>query len=177
MFLESPWPAALLCIVLQIILGLVFIRTGRAIVLVAMAVVLAACAALIVIEQTTVTDTEHVEDTLHGIAEKLEANNVEAVLADFAPQCPRLAEARSVLERVTVESASVGSDLEVRINLLTSPPSATAFFTGRIQARDKRGTIPYEHYVRKFKVKLAREGDRWLVVDYEDADFRDAFER
>jgi hypothetical protein len=169
MFIESPWPATLLCIVAQVILGIVFLRTGRALVVVAMGVVLAVTAAALVIERTIVTDTELVEDTLHGIAEDLEANDFAAVLASFAPNCPRLAEVRSQLNRVTVQSASVGADLEVRISQLTSPPSATAYFTGRINARERSGTIPYENFIRKFKVKLERQDDRWLITDVEDA--------
>lgn len=171
MFIESPWPAAMMCIVLEVILAIVFMRTGRAVVLVAMALVLAATAGMILLEQTIVTDTEQVEDTLHGIAEDLQANDVDAVLASFSPTCPQLARVRSSLKDVTVQSASVGADLEVRINKLTSPPSATAYFTGRINAKEKRGTtIPNENFFRKFKVRLERRGDRWLIVDVQDAE-------
>jgi hypothetical protein len=168
-FLESPWPAALACIVLEIILGAIFMRTGRALVVVAMGVVLAITAALLIVERVIVTDIEQVEDTLHGIAEDLEANDFAAVLRSFSPKCPRYAEVRSQLDRVTVQSASVGPDLEVRVSQLTSPPSATAYFTGRINAREHSGTIPYENFIRKFKVRLERRGDRWLITDVEDA--------
>lgn len=168
-FLESPWPAVLLCIVVETILGIVFMRTGRVLVVVAMGLVLAATAGMLILEATVVTDTEQIEDTLHGIAEDLEANDVPAVLAAFAPQCPRLREVRSRLERVTVQSASVGADLEVRISKLTNPPSATAFFTGHIHARENRGTIPYENFIRKFQVKLERRDGNWLITDVEDA--------
>jgi hypothetical protein len=64
----------------------------------------------------------------------------------------------------------------VRLSPLTSPPSATAFFTGHAEGRDKRGQIPYERFLRKFKVRLHREGDRWLVADFEDLDPRSRFE-
>jgi hypothetical protein len=169
MFFESPWPAAMICIVLEVMLAIVFIRTGRAMVLVAMALVLAAAAGMILLEQTIVTDTEEVEDTLHGIAEDLQANDV--VLASFSPTCPQLARVRSSLKDITVQSASVGADLEVRINKLSSPPSATTYFTGRINAKEKRGTtIPYDNFFRKFKVRFERHGDRWLIVDVQDAE-------
>ena len=168
-FVESPWPATMLCIVLQVILAVIFMRTGRAIVLAGMAVVLAITAGMIILERTIVTDTEQVEDTLHGIAEDLEAGDVEAVLASFTPDCPKLDQLRSTLNRVTIRSASIGADLEVRISQLTSPPSATAFFTGRIDGRDNSGTVPYERFARKFKVKLERRDGHWLITDYEEA--------
>lgn len=167
-FIESPWPATILGIVLEIILGLVFMRTGRALAVVGMAVVLAATAGMILLEQFIVTNTEQIEDTLHGIAEDLEANDAAAVLAAFTPECPKLPQVRSALNGVTIRAASVGADLEVRISQLTSPPSATAFFTGHIEGSDNRGTVPYEHFIRKFKVKLERRGDRWLITDFED---------
>jgi len=169
MFVESPWPAIMLCIVLEIMLGILFMRTGRGLVVVAMAVVLAVTAGMLVLERIVVTDTEQVEDTLHGIAEDLEANDVAAVLASFSPDCPRLAQVRATLDGVTIRSASVGPDLEVRISQLTSPPTATAYFTGRIDGRDNSGTIPYDRFARKFKVKLQRRDGRWLITDYEDA--------
>ncbi|MEX0678183.1 MAG: hypothetical protein WD063_13960 [Pirellulales bacterium] len=169
-FVESPWPATMLCIVLEVILSIIFMRTGRGLVVVAMGVVLAITAAMLVLERTIVTDTEEVEDTLDGIAEALEANDAAAVLAAISPACPKLAQARSALDDVTIRSASVGADLEVRISKLTNPPTATAYFTGRIEGKDNRGTIPYEHFVRKFKVKLEKRGDRWLVTDYDQAD-------
>jgi hypothetical protein len=131
---------------------------------------------MVMLERVVVTDTEQVEDTLHGIAEDLEANNIPLVLASFSPNCPGIRQAESVLRRVKIETAVVGRDLEVRINKLTSPPTATAYFTGRIQARDTGGSIPYENYIRKFKVRLELRGDRWLVADYEDGDMRKKME-
>ena len=169
MFIESPWPATLLCIGSEVCLAMLFMRTGKALVVVMMAVVLAVSAGLILMEQTIVTDTEQVEDTLHGVAESLAANDMARVLAAFAPSCPGHDQVQSILPTVLVSSASVGSDLEVRISKLTNPPQATTYFTGRIEAKSKRGTIPYEKMFRKFKVKLERRGDHWLIVDYTDA--------
>ena len=171
-FVESPWPAVALCTLLLLVFGAIFVRTGRASVVVAMLAVIGALVGLVVVERMIVTETEEVEDTLHGIAENLTANKVPEILASFAPNCPGIGQARSALNSFTVESAMVGRDLEVRINKLTSPPTATAFFTGRIQATDNSGTIPYQNYIRKFKVKLERHGDRWLIADYDDGDLR-----
>ncbi len=171
-FLESPWPSVVLCTFLILCFGVLFMRTGSVWVIAALVASVGLMAGLVVLERTIVTDTEEVGDTLHGIAENLEANDMPMVLASFSPNCPGVRQAESVLRRVTVQSAVVGRDLEVTINKLTSPPTATAYFTGRIQARDNGGTIPYENYIRKFKVRLERHGDRWLVADYEDGDLR-----
>lgn len=170
---ESPWPATLGAIVLLVIFGAVFLRTGRVLVLVGMGVVVAALAGFIFVERIVVTDTEEVEDTVHGIALDLANNDTAAVLAAFVPTSPLRSRAQSALDDVTIHAAHVGNDLEVRINKLTNPPTATAFFTGRVHAKEKRGqTIPYENFIRKFRVKFERHNRRWLIVDYEDIDPR-----
>ncbi len=171
-FVESPWPAVALCAVLLFVFGTLFVRTGRVWALAVMAAAVAGLVGLVVLERAIVTETEEVEDTLYGIAEDLEANDTTRVLDSFAPNCPRIGQTRSALSRVTVQSATVGRDLEVRINKLTSPPTATAYFTGRLQVRDNSGTIPYENYIRKFKIKLERHADRWLIADFDDGDLR-----
>ena len=124
------------------------------------------------LERTVVTDTEEVEDTLHGIAEALAAGDLQVAMAAISPNCGQLPHFRRVLDEVNLNSAWIGADLEVRINRLTSPPTATAYFTGHADGQDKRGRIPYERFMRKFKVRLEREGDRWLVTQMEDADPR-----
>ena len=171
-FVESPWPAVAVCTALLFVFGTIFVRTGRVWTIVVMVMTVAALAGMIVVEQKIVTETEEVEDTLHGIAENLEANNLPEVLSSFAASCPGINRARSALNSVTVQSATVGRDLDIRINQLTNPPTATAYFTGRLQFRDKSGTIPYDNFIRKFKVRLERHDGRWLVADYEDGDLR-----
>lgn len=172
-FVESPWPSVALGIVLEIMFAILLFRTGRAALFAPMAVVLALTLAMLAIERAVVTEIEEVEDALDAVAGALEANDVEAVLAAFSPRCPRLGEVRSALARFTVSDARVGGDLEVRLNRLTSPPSATTYFTGRVAGKDKRGAVPYENMIRKFKVTFHRDGGRWLIADYSDADFRD----
>ena len=64
-----------------------------------------------------------------------------------------------------------GNDLVITLaSNPTIPPSATAYFTGRVEAHDSGGTIPYENFIQRFKVTLHRRGDRWLIHDYEVAD-------
>ena len=90
-FVETPWPAVLTCTVALVVFGVLFMRTGRASMIVAMAAIVGALVGLVVLEQTIVTDTEEVQDTLHGIAEHLAANNVTEVLASLtnsSTNCP-----------------------------------------------------------------------------------------
>lgn len=177
LFVESPWPSLMLGVVVEALLAIALVRTGRAAIVAPMLFVLAVTTGLVILERTIVTESEEVEDALDAVASALEANDLPAVLAAFSPDCTRLGEVRSALSRFTVVRAHVGGDLEVRPNRLTLPPSATAYFTGRVEGKDKRGAVPYEHMIRKFKVRLERHGQKWLIADYSDADFRERKER
>ncbi len=171
-FVESPWPSLMLGVVLEVILTIALVRTGRVAIIGAMVVVFAMTVGMVILERMIVTEAEEVEDSLDRVAAALVANDSPAVLACFSPQCPRLAELRSILSRVTVRVATIGGDLEVRPNHLTQPPSAICYFTGHVEAKDSRGQIPYEHMMRKFKVTLRKEGGRWLIADYSEAEPR-----
>jgi hypothetical protein len=171
-FVESPWPSVILGIGLEVILAIYLVRSGRVIVIAAMVAVLAITAGLVVLERVVVTESEQVDDTLEEIARALAANDSSAVLSQFSTKSPRRAEVQSAMSRVTISEARIGNDLEVRLNQLTAPPSASAYFTGHIQLKGAREAIPYEHVVRRFKVTLHKEGDRYRVFDYDDADPR-----
>ncbi len=163
---ESPWPALTVGIVLVVALAIVLVRTGRAAALVAMGCVLALTIGFVILERAVVTEVESVEDALEAVAAALESNDPPTVLALLSPASPRRREVESVMSRLRIREANVGGDLEIRTNALTSPPSASAYFTGRIDAQDNRGEVPYDQLVRKFKVTLHHDGDRWLLFDF-----------
>jgi hypothetical protein len=160
---ESPWPALTLGVVLLVALAIALVRTGRVFVLVAMAAVLALTAGLLVWESLVVTEREAIEDTLYAAAAAVAANDAPAVVTHFTAESPARGEVEQALARFSVIEARVGGDLEIATNQLTNPPSARAFFTGRIRAHDNRREIPYENLIRKFRVVLHREDDRWLI--------------
>jgi hypothetical protein len=164
--LESPWPAITLGLFLEVGLAIALVRSGRGVILVAMAFVLVLTAGMLVLEWAVVTEIEQVENALARVAATLEANDPPAVLRLMSPKSPRRGEVESILSRVVILEAHVGGDLEVRTNRLTNPPSATAYFTGRFRARDRRGEIPYEQVVLKFKITLHHRGQSWLIYDY-----------
>ena len=167
---ESPWPAIAFGVIAEVILAIVLLRTGRASVLVGMALVALITAGLLVAELAIVTQREEIETVLDLAATRLEANDPPQVLQLVSPRSPRRGEIESILAHITVRDARITSDVEVRTNRLTSPPSAKAFFIGRVEANDKRGAVPYEQFIGRFAVTLHRDGDRWLIYDYDDDD-------
>jgi hypothetical protein len=165
--IESPWPALMMGVSLELCLAIYLVRSGRAVVIAAMVLVAALTGALLLAERWIVTDAEAVEDTLDAAATALEANNPPQVLALFASDSPRRREVESILSRVTVREARVG-ELTIQFDDSGGQRRATARFMGRVQAHDKRGQLPYEQMVGKFVVYLHREGDRWLIDNYSE---------
>src|SRR4051794_28997970 len=86
---ETPWPGLLLAGLIELALGFLLVRSGRAWVIVAMAGVLVAAIALVVIERLVVTDKEEIENSLETVAAALEAHDVPGVLATLATEFPR----------------------------------------------------------------------------------------
>ena len=60
------------------------------------------------------------------------------------------------------------TDMDVTVNDLTSPPTATAVFTARVSARIKAGVLggPVTHVI-SFTLKLRRESGEWLISGHE----------
>lgn len=164
--LESPWPALSLGVVLELILAIVLVRTGRSIVLVAMVVVLLVTSGFVLLERWVVTQQEEIENALQRAEATLERNDAPAVLALFTQNSPRRNEVANVLARFHVRDAHIGRDLEIAPDVSTDPPSVRASFTGRVEGSDSRGEVPYEQVIRKFTVTLHRVGDQWLIHDY-----------
>jgi hypothetical protein len=168
--LESFWPAITLGVVLELVLAIVLVRTGRGLAIVGMVAVLVVTVGLVALERYVVTEQEEIENSLSAAEVALERNDVAAVLALFTPASPRRSEVAKVLSRFKVRDAHIGRDLEIRVSALTSPPSAHAFFTGRVEGSDTRAEVPYEQVIRKFAVTLHRSDGRWLIHDYEMSD-------
>ncbi len=166
--LENPWPAILVGIVVEAILAVILVRTGRGAVLVAMGGVLLVVLALVGLEWLVVTERERVEMAVEAGRAGLEANDLDAVLACLAPQASvtedlvRWAMRRVEFERVRITQLDVG-----RINELTSPPSVNVRLNFLAEFRDRQGVIPYRHYSTEIGLTLRRFDDRWLVTDYE----------
>ncbi len=169
-FVESPWPSVMLGLALEAVLVIVLVQIRRPVIIALMASVLAITLGMLVVERMIVTENEEVEDMLDGLASALVTNDSPSIMAMFTDDSPRRNEVQSILSRVTIRDARVGGDLEIRLNKLTIPPSATTYFTGRVDAKDNRGTIPYEHLIRRFKVTLHKQNGRWKLFDYAEQD-------
>jgi hypothetical protein len=170
LLLESPWPALFVGIPVLVLLAIAYTNTRQRRLLTAAGCVLVGMLLMVLLEMFVVTEREAVEQTLEAVAQALESNDLEAVLAHLSPEAASIrAAAMTYLPGVRVSDANVGNDLEVTINRLTSPPTARAEFTGRISFDKQSGpqAVPYNNFVRKFAIKLERSGQQWLLSSYE----------
>ena len=164
--LEDPTPTLVAVVLIVAVLTIALIKTGRGSFLLAIAGVALLGGALLVLEWLVVTDRETVEETLSAAAKALEANDAQALSAYIAAESPMRREVAQEMSRVTINKAS-WSRLEVKFNRYTNPPSAVADFMGYINAKDRRGEMPYENFAGRFVVQLRKENDRWVMTGYE----------
>jgi len=163
---ESPWPVIFCGVVAEAILGAVFLGSRRVIFLLPMAIVLVLVLSGVALERMVVTQREEVEATLDGLAAALEANDVEGALGYLSPSAGATrGRAQWALDRFKVTKAKI-SGLEITVNKLTNPPSATAAFTGSLGLFDRRGEVPTSSYPISFTAEFRKEGDRWLVTKH-----------
>jgi len=163
---EDPTPTLVAAALIEALLVLALVKTGRGVLLWAVAGVALQAVALLALEWLIVTDKEKVEETLSGAARALEANDPQAVLSYIDPSSSLRGQVSQEMSRVTITKASFNR-LDVKFNRHTSPPTAEADFMGYISAKDRRGELPYENFVDRFKVQLRLSKDRWLVTGYD----------
>lgn len=168
--LETPVPALVAGMIVEAMLVAWLMHSRRQVLWIPIVLVLLATLGLVLLEAAVVTDREEVAAVLDAIASALESNDLSTLLAYVSTThgagIRRDIQARLPPWRVT--DAHVGRDLKVEINPLTVEPTAAATFTGRVTVTSRDGTLRNAHYLRKFTVKLRREGSGWLAYDYEE---------
>jgi hypothetical protein len=170
-FIESPWPILLIGIGAEAVLAIMLLRTGRGRLLWAMVGVAAFVVAGLLVEHFVVTDRKAVTQTLEEARAAVVANDLQRLLNCISPTAPTARrDADWMLHRVEVNQGSI-HQLEITVNRLTSPPSARARLVAVGAGRDRMNEFPYNGFYRRVVVNLRREGDRWLITDYDVEDF------
>jgi hypothetical protein len=165
-FIESPWPFLLIGIVLEAVLGVLLLQTGRGKLLWAMIGVGVFTLLGLVAERLIVTDRELVEATLDKAARAVENGDTDKLIeciSDSKSDEWIRDKARKAMADYKVDSVWI-RNLEITVNNLTSPPTAKAKFTAVGQGQDRKGVIPYRAYSEPVVVELKKKGDRWLVT-------------
>ncbi len=165
-FLENPIPIVVAGIVLEAILAVVLVRTGRGVILWAMVGVLAVALGGITLEQMVVTEKERVEQTLEAVVAAVKANDREAVIRQIDPNDANTINLiDSTMRRVEFTDAKI-TGLDITINRLTSPPTAHAHVIGYVGFEERSGLVQFGRRLINLDVVLGKQADRWVILEH-----------
>lgn len=166
---EDVRPLLLAGLLIEGLLVIFFVRTGRTATFIPIVIVLALMGLAAIVEQLVVTDKEQIAATLDEVAMALKQNDGPVVLRHIDPQATEMRRrVESAIGLVIIREAQY-RDLKVTVHP-GSPPTATAEFIGHVAFTDPKQQAPYERYMRRFRVTLRRDPDRWVMTDYEVSD-------
>jgi hypothetical protein len=149
-------------IILEIVLGLVLLRTGRGSALIAMGFVALATLLAIGVERLIVTDAKRVKATLEHARAAVQSNHVQLALEYVDPNA---AELREWIARVPGHlrfSEVQIKNVEVTIDRKSTPPRAEAKFFGT--ATFGSNQFSDFKYAAELTVELRPINGQWLIT-------------
>ncbi len=167
-FTEDSTPLLVIGVIIEALLVLGIVKTGRVWILYAMVAVALLVGAVVYIEKHTITDTKRVRAALDNAAAALEHNDSAALVDCISPSSMALRdEAARVLRLAEFKSVYI-SRLTVHVNRFNNPPSAVADFVVHANGVDRTGMVPYNNFFRSLRVVFRWENERWLIESYSD---------
>lgn len=166
--LESPFSVGLCGGLIVLALGVWWTQSGARV-----AAALAAAAALIttglvIVSLQIETEREQIRRTIAEVADALDNNNVPlAVSYIHAGAAAGLQRASQELPQYTFHEARVTRMHSIEVHPQLAPPAAIAEFNVAVEVEAGGQKIPVRRFV---KVYFVKQGDRWLVRDYEHFD-------
>lgn len=163
--LEDPTYLIAFGIVAEAVLGFILANTGRGVVLVAMVGVLLLVTAGVAVEWLVVTEVERVEAVIDGVAAALEDNDRRVL--DYIAPSDDYSRRRAIWALREVEFTEIKiRDLKIKINELSSPPTATANFIGVVSGRDRTGDFGHLTRPVGFTLEFCLQSGRWLITGH-----------
>jgi hypothetical protein len=168
---EDPWTIIIVGGLAELLLGVAVWRTGKVAIIGAMGIVLALIGLGLFIEWKVVTDREAAEGTLYAAADAVIAGDPQGVLRFVAPEAEEVQSAvRHYLGWVEFTKITIRSP-ETRI-LEGQQRIARIRLTAHVKVRLKTGMeVARDEFPVFLEVRLRKQGDEWLVTDYERLNF------
>ena len=165
LFLENPlpiWALGSVCLAASLV---VFFAKRSAGSMAVVAGVVAATILLLVVEKVVITPSEQVEESLSALMSAIEANDLPAVLGMIDPAATKVrSDAQILMPQIKVKETG-STAVRADVNEAAQPPTATAYFRGRIDGTHARtGTRIF--FFDKVEIDWRQSGDQWLIVDY-----------
>ncbi len=141
-----------------------FVQTGSRTVLYTALGLLLLTILLVTVSMRVETEREQLTNLIHQTASELENNNHSAILSRIHPQAnSTVLRATSELPRYEFTVANVTRIHELDIRSKAQPPTATVKMNVVVEGTFDgfSGRVP-----RYVEVMFEKQGDRWLVIDY-----------
>jgi hypothetical protein len=165
-FLESPWPAIGIGVFLEAVLVLLLLRSGRGILLAAMAGVAILTLGGVLLDWAVVTDREQVAATIQGGKMAVEANDLDRVFTYISPAAETVRTEARAVHRLGEFSDIRIHGLDIQVNRQVDPPTATAHFTAIANIKDRRAGLFDGTGLSGVHLQFHLESGRWLVTDF-----------
>ncbi|MFO0941251.1 MAG: hypothetical protein U0930_10825 [Pirellulales bacterium] len=176
---ENPVIVVLFGVAVGSLLAFAATKTGDRRFLIAAGAVAAIALVLGVIATTIETEKEKLTKTIYQVADAVRNNDHDRALTYMHPSASAAAQrAKTEISRFKFQDAKVTSIQEVVINDKTKPPSATTEFLARMSVEGDHTDYGVKfNGVRLIKVYWMKQGDRWLISDYEHSEAMSAFRK
>ncbi len=178
-FLENPVAVLLFGLGLAGLLIFAATKSGDRRYLIAAGIVAAIGLVLGIVATNIETEQEKLTKTIYQVADAVRNNDHDRALTFMHPNASAAAQrAKTEISRFKFQDAKVTSIQEVVINDKTKPPSATAEFLARMTVEGDHTYFGAKfNGVRLIKVYWMKQGDRWLISDYEHSEPMSAFKK
>ena len=130
---------------------------------------------LCIVSMNIETEQEKLTRTIYEVAAAVRANDHNRALSYMHPNAtPATQRAKSEISRFKFNEAKVTSIKSVLINDSTKPPTATTEFIATMKVTGDESYYGMKGGgVRLLIVTWVKQGDRWLIHDYEHRDVRE----
>jgi cell division protein FtsW (lipid II flippase) len=120
------------------------------------------------------SDQTKLKRSIDEIAQSLRQNDRDRALSFIHPNAsPTVQRAKSEISQYQFHEAYVTGIRAIEVNQNSKPPTATTEFVATLKVAHERefSGVPFRG-IRAFKIYWMKQGDRWLVRDYEHYDPR-----
>ena len=171
---EKPLLTAVLGAIAAVVMGFVWLQTGRRQALYALVLVLLATALGIFVAGWVVTDRERVDAVLRSAARAVEQNDLDALLALVHSDETGIREQiRGEFPHFEFYQVKIKSNLEITFDNPNHPTEAVAKFNVVVTGSERSGFVRDFHVPRYCIVTFRKDGEQWRVYSYQHSDPRD----
>lgn len=175
---EKPFLIGLLGTILSVVLGFLWLQTGRRSILYSVIAVVVLTLLGIGIARYVVTDREAVTAALHQIADAVERNDMPEVLRLIHPNSAAVrAQAMGELPRYEFHEVNIKSNLEVTFDKSDDPTEAVAKFNVLVVGSERVGLVKNRRVPIYCIVTLRKHENAWRMFAYEHSDPREGLLR